>query len=440
MLTGSDLDIIVRRARPWFPPERRAAQDSGGPCRGREEAPAGALPEQAPEGALVDIGVAGGVIRAIGDLSGRRAKQEVDAAGRLVTPGFVDIHMHWDKALTWRATGGAASLADAVRLTSLERLAVDAEARAEELARQLISQGTTVARTHVTVAEGPGGLALLEALARVRRRLAGSFKLELVSLPSARRLSVSALRKLSERALAAGADVAGGAPVLTEDPRGSIDALLEVARAHGVPLDLHVDESDRASDFCLEYLAEEVKRAGCQGRVVAGHCSALSLQPGETRRRVANLLREAGITVVAMPYTNLYLLGRSLDQVAGGAAGAAGRGLAPVRELLAAGVNVATASDNIQDAFCPYGKGDMVDVCRLLGVAAQFGLPREIEKLLDLATYAPARALGLGERYGLAPGAVADLVVHRASTPHELLAHCPPRAYVIQGGSLQLFC
>ena len=47
-----------------------------------------------------DVGVRGGVIAAVAPGLGRGA-QEIDAKGRLVTPGFVDIHTHYDGQATW---------------------------------------------------------------------------------------------------------------------------------------------------------------------------------------------------------------------------------------------------------------------------------------------------------------------------------------------------
>ena len=46
-----------------------------------------------------DVGVTGGRIVALGDLSGRRARSEIDAHGRIVAPGFVDAHTHDDQSV-----------------------------------------------------------------------------------------------------------------------------------------------------------------------------------------------------------------------------------------------------------------------------------------------------------------------------------------------------
>lgn len=47
-----------------------------------------------------DIAVRGGLIAGVGAIAGRGA-EEIDAAGQLVTPGFVDIHTHYDGQATW---------------------------------------------------------------------------------------------------------------------------------------------------------------------------------------------------------------------------------------------------------------------------------------------------------------------------------------------------
>ena len=48
-----------------------------------------------------DVAVDGGRIAGVGDLSGETATRTVDADGLLVTPGWVDIHTHYDGQATW---------------------------------------------------------------------------------------------------------------------------------------------------------------------------------------------------------------------------------------------------------------------------------------------------------------------------------------------------
>jgi N-acyl-D-aspartate/D-glutamate deacylase len=49
-----------------------------------------------------DVAVAGARIAAVGQISGR-GREEIDARGKLVTPGFVDIHTHYDGQAMWES-------------------------------------------------------------------------------------------------------------------------------------------------------------------------------------------------------------------------------------------------------------------------------------------------------------------------------------------------
>lgn len=48
-----------------------------------------------------DVAVRDGVIAAVGAVNGATASREIDATGRLVTPGFVDLHTHYDGQAVW---------------------------------------------------------------------------------------------------------------------------------------------------------------------------------------------------------------------------------------------------------------------------------------------------------------------------------------------------
>ena len=48
-----------------------------------------------------DVAVVDGRIAAIGDLAGSEATEVIDATGKVVCPGFVDPHTHYDAQLFW---------------------------------------------------------------------------------------------------------------------------------------------------------------------------------------------------------------------------------------------------------------------------------------------------------------------------------------------------
>jgi len=49
---------------------------------------------------VADVGITNGVIKEVGNISGK-GREEIDARSLLVTPGFVDIHSHYDANATW---------------------------------------------------------------------------------------------------------------------------------------------------------------------------------------------------------------------------------------------------------------------------------------------------------------------------------------------------
>jgi cytosine deaminase len=300
--------------------------------------------------------------------------------------------------------------------------------RALRMAQLFLAAGVTTIRTHVDVNEIIG-LAGVEALLLVKERLRGLLDLQLVTLNT--RLSGSMGRRSIEyfrEAMRLGCDAVGGAPALDADPREHIDRVFSLAQEFDAPIDLHMDESDNPADFYLPYLAEKTIAEGYQGRVVAGHCCSLAAVDRDQARRAIERVREAGITVVSLPSANLYLQGR-------GDTGLIRRGITSVCELLAAGVPVACGSDNVQDPFNPFGRGDLLLVANLFAHAAHLGSPAEQAMALRAITTVPAAAVGYAT-YGLCVGAPADLVVLDVTEPAGLLALVPPRRAVIKAGTV----
>ncbi|MBI3784395.1 MAG: amidohydrolase family protein, partial [Deltaproteobacteria bacterium] len=56
-----------------------------------------------------DVAIVGDRIAAVGKFDGLAA-EEIDARGKLVTPGFVDIHTHLDAQITWDPLGTPSNL------------------------------------------------------------------------------------------------------------------------------------------------------------------------------------------------------------------------------------------------------------------------------------------------------------------------------------------
>jgi cytosine deaminase len=293
----------------------------------------------------------------------------IDAAGSVVLPAPVEPHAHLDKALTGLAAPNpSGDLLGAVAAWQRHRPSLtrdDVVARATTAVEALVGHGVTAVRTHVDVA-ADGGLTAAEALVAVREDVTrrGLAHLELVALVRSPLAGEAgrANRWWLDAALDAGVDVAGGCPNLDPDPSGASAVIVAAAARRGVRVDVHCDETLDPAAGQLAELARLAVDHGVEGRVVASHCVSLGMQDPATQRRVAAAAAGAGVAVVTLPQTNLYLQGR-------GVAVAAPRGLTAVGALLDAGVVVAAGGDNARDPFCAVGRLDPVETAALLVMA-----------------------------------------------------------------------
>jgi len=204
--------------------------------------------------------------------------------------------------------------------------------------------------------------------------------------------------------------------------------VFEIAKQFNADIDMHVDETDDPLARTLEMVAELTIENGWQGRVTAGHTCALASYPRDYADRVIGRLHEAGVNMIANPATNLMLQGRLDDYPKR-------RGVTQVKELLAAGVNVACGQDCVYDTFYPFGQNDPLEIGFLLCHASHMSQPAEIRTVMDMITSNAARALRIAD-FAVAVGARADLVILDASDAREAFATRTPRRWVIRKGRL----
>jgi cytosine deaminase len=145
-------------------------------------------------------------------------------------------------------------------------------------------------------------------------------------------------------------------------------------------------------------------------------------------REVIARAAAANLRFVSNPATNLLLQGR-LDSEP------RRRGLPRVKELLAAGLDVACGQDCVYDGFYPFGAADQLQVALIFCHAAQLSLPAEIDAALSAIRHAAARVIGV-TGYGIEPGCAADLVVLDAESMREALRLQASRSWVIRQGSI----
>ncbi len=380
---------------------------------------------------LVDIALREGRIAAIGPpgASPGRADAVIEVAGRLVTPGLVEAHIHLDKAfLSERLSVPTASVREAIRQVGEAKRSFTVDnisARARRVLDLAVAAGTTAMRAHVEV-DPLVGLMGMEALLALRAEYAPALELQLCAFAQEGILQAPGTEALLRQALQMGADLVGGCPYNDTDPLAHIDIVFQLAGAFGVDVDFHVDFFDEPDHLHVREIIERTRALGWQGRVAVGHLTELAALPVVRQDEIAARLRDAGIGVICLPATDLYLMGRG-DQVS------PRRGLTPVRRLLTAGVPVALASNNIRNPFTTVGTADLSHMAFLAAVAAHMGAPADLRQLVETVTTHPARILGLRD-YGLAPGAYADLIVWDCTRVEDVVAALPGRVLIMRRG------
>ena len=322
----------------------------------------------------------------------------------MLLPAAAEPHAHLDKALTADLVPNpSGDLLGAIMAWRAHRTSLtvdDVAQRAERAVRMLVANGVTAVRTHVDVAADVGTLGV-EALVKVREVVAHLIDIQIVALvsPPITGPDGDANRRALDAAVVAGADVVGGAPHLEPDQRAAMEHVLELVAAAGLPVDLHMDETLDPGVLHLPELAALVATSGFPHHVTASHCCSLGMQPLAVQVEVSKVVAAAGIAVVTLPQTNLFLQARGWTT-------APPRGLTAIRPLLDAGVTVAAGADNVQDPFNLVGRADPLETSALLVMAAHLSPSESYE----------AVSSGSRAAMGLAPVAVA------AGSPAELVA------------------
>lgn len=381
-----------------------------------------------PSGVITSLRIVDGVVAAVG-VAAEPGDTVLDAGGSLVLPAMVEPHAHLDKAYLSESVPNesgdlmGAILGMAAHAPRITR--ADTQQRAERAARAFAANGATVIRTHVDLTEEVGLESLLAVLA-ARERVRDVVDIEIVALSGWPICGVAgdAQRGLLRDAIAAGADVVGGCPHLDPDSEDALDLFLAVAADAGLPVDLHTDEHLDPARSTLGHLAHAVSSTGFPNRVAASHCVSLCLRPVDEQRRVAEALADAGVHVVALPSTNLFLQGRDHQQ-------AMPRALAPVAALRTAGVNVAAGWDNLQDPFNPMGRGDCLETAALMAMAGHL-LPADA---YHSVSNAGRHLMGLPDA-GTEVGQSADLVLVPERTVRAAIAGAPRRRVVVRRGEV----
>lgn len=364
----------------------------------------------------VDIGIADGRIVAIAprlDAAGR----DVDLHGRLVVPGFVETHIHLDKAcILERCRPERGTLDEAIARVSQAKRAFTADDVFERASRALekaIVQGTTHIRTHVEV-DPIVGLRGFEGVLRAADAYRWAVDVEVCVFPQEGLTNNPGTEELMRTALARGARVVGAAPYTDTDPHEQIERVFRMAADFDVDIDMHLDLGDSAERMDAEYVCDVTARYRYGGRVAIGHVTKMSLLPPAQFEPLARRLADCGVAVTVLPSTDLFLMGRGPRHLSI-------RGVLAAHELLHHGVNCSLSTNNVLNPFTPYGDCSLVRMANLYANVCHVAAPADLRECLEMVTSRSARMLRLDD-YGVEPGNAADIVVLDCTTADQAVA------------------
>jgi cytosine deaminase len=212
---------------------------------------------------LRDVGLAEGRFVSIEQDLSQPATLILDAEGRMAVPGFVEPHIHLDKALiSERApVNVSGTLTEAIEIlweikrnTTVEEIAE----RASRVLTRAIENGASRLRTHVDV-DPIGGTRPAEGLIRARDRFRNLIDIQIVAFPQEGIVKSPGTEALMRQVMRLGVDVVGGMPFNEDSPQDSrrhIEIAFDIAREFNADIDMHVDETDDPAARTLEVLAE----------------------------------------------------------------------------------------------------------------------------------------------------------------------------------------
>jgi len=382
---------------------------------------------------VVDIAISGGRISQIGAGLKVTTAEVIDAGRNLVTPSFVNPHMHlckvWtlpmmsEEALLAYQQAGMSGAAAAIELASKVKESYHAswiETNARRAVALAALYGTTHMRAFADV-DSKAKLEAIKALVAIREEFRGIVALQVVAFAQDGIIKDPGTDRLMHEAMQLGADVVGGIPWIektTADMKAHVEFCFALAAAFGKDVSMLLDDAGDPDLRTLEMMAAEAIKRGWQGRALAHHCRAMSAYPEPYLRGLLQILRDARVAVVSNPHT--------------------GPLHARIADLCAAGITVCLGQDDISDAYYPFGRNNMLEVAFLASHLLWMMSRNDMETLYDMITVNPAKALNIAD-FAIAVGAPANIVVlDQPDVGEALRFHGRPRAVISHGRLVNL--
>jgi len=389
------------------------------------------------ENAIVDIAIDDGKIKTIAPNVDGSGIRELDADGRLISPGLVDAHFHTDMALAAAGdrhpkyneqTFSRADLVGKSRDFFANTEIDDLKSRIRRAAEQAVTNGVLHMRNHVYV-DSNVGTKVVEATLEVREELADALDMQVVAFPQQGFLRDPGSQSAARSALEMGADLVGGIDPasMNDNIDETIDTWFDIATDYDVDIDAHVHDRGTLGLFTLERLSEEIVERGYQGRVTAGHCFALADIASENENYYEGRL-ETALQKFAVADLRVVTCYQST------------RPSMPIRQFHDNGLVMAHGTDEAQDVWESHGNLNPLEAMLVTSLKLRLASGRSsgtnegLAYLWQLITDQGADVLGIDDTYGVQPGTPADIVVHGTTSPQWAILENPAPRFVVKNG------
>jgi N-acyl-D-amino-acid deacylase len=224
--------------------------------------------------------------------------------------------------------------------------------------------------------------------------------------------------KLVREALRNGAGIVGAVDPATVDNNieASLVQLMDLAVEANADVDLHLHDPGHLGTFTMKRLAALTKQAGWEGRVALSHAFGIGDVSREEAYELADILREAGISIVTSVPIN--------------------RQMPPVDLLHERGVEVSVGNDNIFDVWSPLGNGDILERAGRLAERFKWIDEVSLSRTLGYITGGKTPLDDKGNQVWPKVGDAGSLVLIDASCSAEAVARRSERKAVIYKGNL----
>ncbi|WP_371261520.1 amidohydrolase [Bacillus sp. MUM 116] len=344
-----------------------------------------------------------------------------DVKQLLVLPSFIEKHCHLDKTMLgdrWRSVTPVNSIFERLEIEKevVPNLETTTQERAEKLLDIYLKSGVTHVRTHVDLYPEVG-LKNLEEVQKALQTFEGKLSYEIVAFPQHGLLRTRA-KNLVRESLRQGVSFVGGVDPATVDGdiEASLQEMVELAVEGNAGIDLHLHDTDQLGLFTIKRLAQLTKEAGLQGKVAISHAFALGDIPPSEAEEMAELLADAGITIITSVPLDIKF--------------------PPVGILHRKGVSVAVGCDNIFDVWSPFGNGDVLERVNRLAEISNWSDERSLGQALQFITDGKTPLNSEGNQVWPQIGDEASIVFVEASCSAEAVARRSKRVATMFKGKI----